>query len=482
LGFEGFERGHMRLEGSRSPAMSHHSDDGMLGNPGSDSFWEPGNYKRTTKRVEDGEKLCKDLILLVQERANIEKEYAKQLKQWSNKWESIIQKGPEYGTTEAAWKAVLVEADRRCELHIKVKDNLLNEVVNSIKNWQKDNYHKQMMQLKEKKEMEEQFKKAQKPWAKLLEKVDKCKTNYHMACKNEKTAVNQERNATKDSSLSQDQVRKLQDKVSKCQEAVKKSKENYELALLDITNYNSRYQEDMTDVFERCQRKEAQRLQTIKDTMFSIHKCLNIAEDPTLPQIYDEFYHTVNNADHDKDLRWWSNTHGVNMPMAWPQFEEYTEEFREIAPRSKKNLGGVADGNITLINQRSVCDDLPEYNVKPSKTAVNGGSKPATSLHNSGYTSQPESNGVRGQDNNPFDDGDGEEEWDDGGAVLVDNGEKGVPVRALYDYEAAEPDELTFKSGDEFEKLEDEDEQGWCKGRKENRVGLYPANYVEPLT
>ena len=36
--------------------------------------------------------------------------------------------GPEYGTTEAAWKAVLVEADRRCELHIKVKDNLLNEV------------------------------------------------------------------------------------------------------------------------------------------------------------------------------------------------------------------------------------------------------------------------------------------------------------------------------------------------------------------
>ena len=45
------------------------------------------------RRIEDGEKLCKDLILLVQERANIEKEYAKQMKTWSTKWNSIIEKG-----------------------------------------------------------------------------------------------------------------------------------------------------------------------------------------------------------------------------------------------------------------------------------------------------------------------------------------------------------------------------------------------------
>lgn len=40
-----------------------------------------------------------------------------------------------------------------------------------------------------------------------------------------------------------------------------------------------------------------------------------------LQQIYEELYHTINNADYEKDLKWWSNNHGVNMAMNWPQFE-----------------------------------------------------------------------------------------------------------------------------------------------------------------
>lgn len=54
--------------------------------------------------------------------------------------------------------------------------------------------------------MEDSFKKAQKPWAKILTKVNKAKADYHNACKTEKSASNQERNATGDSSLSPDQV------------------------------------------------------------------------------------------------------------------------------------------------------------------------------------------------------------------------------------------------------------------------------------
>jgi hypothetical protein len=64
------------------------------------------------------------------------------LKTWSKKWADTIEKGPEYGTTEAAWKGVLVEADRLCDLHSTIKDDLQNDVINQIRGWQKDNFHK----------------------------------------------------------------------------------------------------------------------------------------------------------------------------------------------------------------------------------------------------------------------------------------------------------------------------------------------------
>ena len=139
--------------------MSHHSDDAMLVAV-TDSFWEPGNFKKTTKRTEDGLRLCSDLVQLITERSEIEKSYAKNLKQWAKKWNDLIEKGPEYGTTEAAWKAVLIESERRCEMHLKVREKLINDVIGNIKQWQKDNYHKSMMQLKEKKEFDDAFKKV----------------------------------------------------------------------------------------------------------------------------------------------------------------------------------------------------------------------------------------------------------------------------------------------------------------------------------
>jgi Fes/CIP4, and EFC/F-BAR homology domain len=61
--------------------------------PDTDSFWEVEGYRKTVRRVEDGLQQCGELMKLIQERAEIEKEYAKRLKAWTKKWNENFDKG-----------------------------------------------------------------------------------------------------------------------------------------------------------------------------------------------------------------------------------------------------------------------------------------------------------------------------------------------------------------------------------------------------
>ena len=61
--------------------------------PANDCFWELENYKHTIKRTEDGMQMWNEIMKFIQERADIEKEYAKRLKAWAKKWNESFDKG-----------------------------------------------------------------------------------------------------------------------------------------------------------------------------------------------------------------------------------------------------------------------------------------------------------------------------------------------------------------------------------------------------
>lgn len=58
--------------------------------------------------------------------------------------------------------------------------------------------------------------------------------------------------------------------------------------------------------------------------------------------------------------------------------------------------------------------------------------------------------------------------------------EKKISAVALYDYQAADYDEISFDPDDIITDIETIDE-GWWRGKCNGKVGLFPANYVQPL-
>ncbi|XP_062852507.1 protein kinase C and casein kinase substrate in neurons protein 2 isoform X3 [Trichomycterus rosablanca] len=424
----------------------------------SDSFWEVGNYKRSVKRVDDGNRLCNDLMNCIHERARIEKAYALQLTEWAKRWRQMIEKGPQYGTVERAWCAVMTEAEKVSDLHLEVKGALMGEDFEKIKNWQKDAYHKQMIGgFKETKEAEDSFRKAQKPWAKKLKEVDMMKKAYHTACKEEKLASSRENNSKLENNNPEAQ-KKLQDKVEKCQQDVQKTKERYEKSLEELEKVTPQYMENMEQVFEQWQQFEDKRLNFFKELMLDVKQHLDLSTNHKFQNVYQTLEDTIRAADTEEDLKWFRSNHGPGMPMNWPQFEDWSIDInRTLSRREKKKPSD--EVTLTGINQTGE---------RAAKTTNSTSSAEKTRCSSDEETSNPfgaDSN----ENGNPFE--------DEPSSPTVS-----VPVRALYDYEGQEQDELSFKAGEEFTKIGEEDEQGWCKGRlKDGQVGLYPANYVEDI-
>uniref|UniRef100_A0A8C7IB57 Si:ch211-51c14.1 n=1 Tax=Oncorhynchus kisutch TaxID=8019 RepID=A0A8C7IB57_ONCKI len=371
----------------------------------------PGNYQRTVKRTEDAFQACNDIVVCFQERARVERQYAQQLSEWSNKWKPLVDSSPLYGSLLQAWQCFLSSADRLAALHSSVCRSLVSEDGDRVRTWQKETFHKKLFGgFKESQDFGTGFARAQKPWAKRLKKLDKARSAFHKVQRKEQTARDREVHAKGNPDVAIEKQRKIQEERELAQQETEKVRARYEKVLEEVTRYAPRYMEEMECIFDQSQEEERKRISFLKQAFLSVHRHLDVTNNESVKAVYNELHNTLMAINEQDDLRWWKNTHGPGMPTDWPQFQEWTPEKKSKKGKKEKEVES-QQGTI----ERS---------------------------------------------------------------VMIG----GVKVRALYDYDGQETDELSFKAGEEFLKTEDEDDQGWCRGMKDGgREGLYPANYVETV-
>uniref|UniRef100_A0A8C8RXL7 Uncharacterized protein n=1 Tax=Pelusios castaneus TaxID=367368 RepID=A0A8C8RXL7_9SAUR len=425
--------------------------------PSSDSFWMPNQYQRTVRRLDEGSRVCDQLVGCFRERARIEGRYAQHMGAWVQKWRPLVDASPLYGTMRRAWQAFLDTTERLSRLHRDTQRALVLEDLARVRGWQRDNYHRKLLGgFREACELDSGFRRAQKPWARRLRKggVEKAKASFHQACRKEHAAAGREQLAPGGPPLPSDRQRALRE------ERQRRTLETYEQALAELTRASPRYMEEMESVFEQGQELEQRRIEFLKETLMALQRRLDPTAHPGVQAAQTQLRQAIADISARQDLDWWRRQRGPGMAMAWPEFEVSPPHPPCPCPSRTPTMTyqpPSPDPIITSWTPGKASHDSPALLGSGGAwgVSVSPGAPPPLIFFPLPLPSS---------------------------VAEAPTPVLGQRVRAIYDYTGQEPDELSFTAGEELTKLEEQDAQGWCKGvTAGGRVGLYPANYVQPV-
>eukprot|EP00123_Amoebidium_parasiticum_P014405 comp22486_c0_seq1/m.33919 comp22486_c0_seq1/g.33919 ORF comp22486_c0_seq1/g.33919 comp22486_c0_seq1/m.33919 type:complete len:437 (-) comp22486_c0_seq1:89-1399(-) len=403
------------------------------------SFWDVGNFKRCIKRMEQGIASYDTYAQMLKERAQVEAAHAHALSKWADKWQKYMggEKTSEFGTLGNGFGSLFKQATEAAAVHTQVEQSLLQIVAKDLPEHKKAEYKKEFMTgYKEVKQAEKGFVKAQKPWAVLKAKVDKHQKAYHVACAARYKLAQSLQTASSDSNFSEEDKAKIRDKLAKAQKDEDAAKGKYEKALSEINGDNERYKKDMAAAYDVCEAKEKTRIDFYKGVLLMVHDHVAMVIKDTYVQTFEHMETTLRQIDSTEDAHSYSSQRGKDMGMDWPAFKEFNEadplpsvDSTQQAARTPSVVGQeddeFADDHKSLHRADSF-EDKPRQQPPPAAAPPSGGRT----------------------------------------------------VRALYDYEGQNVDELSFKEGDVIRLLQEDDGSGWATGSMRGRTGLLPANYV----
>lgn len=255
---------------------------------------------------------------MVQERAELEKKHAKNLLEWSHRWDTRLEKAPSFkeGTLDNAWRALLTEAESSSAVLQELETVLRTEVKDTLMQWKKQNYPRFLGRNKVAKKVASDFEKARKPYEKASNEETKKKHDYYALASKTHELEHRISQAKQYATPTSDKdIRQLQAELDKTKPQLAKAKSVYEDKVRARAGLTDAYRREMAAAFKNCQEIEKRRIEFFVQVLRKYQNLVAQSQNTKLAESDRALQNSIGSVNADNDLSLYSAKHGIDMPF-----------------------------------------------------------------------------------------------------------------------------------------------------------------------
>ena len=298
----------------------------ILANPWHNKgFCDLDQYHVALERCQNGYESCDLFIKAFEQRVKIERDYIAAIHDWSKTWQREIADSQEFGMNKKTWLSTIRAGEQAALTHSDIVERIQHDVVDPMVAFKKQNYAKSIIHIRKIREFEKEFESLQKPWLKMLSKINDAKEAYYQKRQKFKRVEQVQKIIDSDIGVSDEQKTEAHMSVSNYARESAMLRKKYEELIDEMKNLRSNYEAGMKRVLDRTHAFERERLNKFKQLFIAFHNAINIQNDPHLTEMSIAFQKAIASYNIESDIQWWNEHYGSDTNTAWPEFEDLSD-------------------------------------------------------------------------------------------------------------------------------------------------------------
>ncbi|CAF1321439.1 unnamed protein product [Adineta steineri] len=309
-----------------------------------ETFFTKDNYQSIIKCLDEGYKICMNLIGYMQDYNDLQLEYARSLTSHSNKWSSKIKQQlslSSYHTTKRAQLKTSYLPDKIAQL-ITSRCDAIQQVIDTYQGQVERMYPSERLGTSHKHHRTDHIRKAFKAAQSTLSKLTDLLEKLHEQEKQAKQALHEAdvqcENLGLDPTASKNKVTRAKDTQEKRQYELEDIQEKITRTEKDYDREQEIYREKGIEIYKECRDYEKERLDQIRETLLEFSLAAHSSEycDEQNTLFDDLIEHIDAKQNSIEDLDFWAQTYHIDYKTK-SKSSETTDDAQRKPKKSQKN-------------------------------------------------------------------------------------------------------------------------------------------------